>query len=299
MKQAKQSMRAAILWIFLFTICVSGSASVALFYYHHFKKQHLQQPQYNIVAISQTTADKEPLKTIYLAELLQLSMDQPTNLFRFNSKEAQRILLNSPLIKSANIKKILPGTLYINYSLRKPFAYLSDYQNTVIDRERITFPFKPFFSPKRLPEIYLGLSDRNSFMWGKPLNDIKSKMAIYLVDWISENCCKDNSYLTRIDVSNILADSYGQRQIVAILEESIENEEKNGIKILVSYILRLSVDDYRSGFSNYLILKPVIHRHIKNKLNGVSETAIRMDPIIVDLRIPDLAYISGITELNL
>ncbi|BBI18369.1 FtsQ-type POTRA domain-containing protein [Neochlamydia sp. S13] len=90
---------------YAFTLAISGSASGGLIYYKYIKRQRLYNSQYNIVAIAQTTPDKEPLKTAYLAELLNLSIDQPTNIFRFNTQAAQQKLLNSPLITHAYVKK--------------------------------------------------------------------------------------------------------------------------------------------------------------------------------------------------
>lgn len=287
--QPKLPFRKAILWILLSSLFISGPAVGGFAYYRYIKKQRLHQPQYNIVAIMQTTPDKERLKTIYLAELLKLSVDHPTNLFRFNAKEAKRVLLTSPLITSARVKKIPPGTIYVDYTLRKPIAYLLDSTNTVVDHECVAFPFKPFFTPKKLPEIYLGLDDQA--VWGKPIKDIKCKLAIYLVDLITEHCCKEGSYLIRVDVSDALADSYGQRQIVVIMEDHLEKMGENGIseKVALPQLLRLSVDNYRQELANYLELRSHLHKESLSKLVDHSEKI--NDPIIIDLRIAELAFI--------
>lgn len=293
-KNNKLSFRAAVLWILLSTLFISGSAAVGLIYYRHIKKQRFQRPQYNIVAIVQTTPDKERLKTIYLAELLHLSVDNPTNFFRFNAKKAQRTLMASPLITSARVKKILPGTVYVDYTLRKPVAYLVDYTNTVVDRGAIAFPFKPFFTPKKLPEIYLGISDQAILMWGREIKGIKSQLALYLIDLITENCCTENSFLTRVDVSNALADSHGQRQIVVTIEDYVEKESTgNTIRIIIPQLLRLSIDNYRQELANYLALRPLLHEQGFKMLPESSEKLIRAPSQIIDLRIPDLAYIKG------
>lgn len=291
----KIPFRTALIWILLSTLFISGSAGIGLLYYHHIKRQRFQQPQYNIVAIVQTTPDKERLKTIYLAELLHLSVDNPTNIFRLNSREAQRTLMSSSLITSARVKKILPGTVYIDYTLRKPVAYLLDYTNTVVDYKAVAFPFNPFFTPKRLPEIYLGMGDRSILIWGKQIKGVKSRLALYLLDLITENCCKENSFLTRVDVSNVLADSYGQRQIIIMIEDHVEKNtvDKNTTKIIIPQVLRLSVDNYRQELANYLALRPIVHEQVLNTLAEKSEKMIRVPSQIIDLRIPDLAYIKG------
>lgn len=294
----KLPLRSAIFWILLATLIISGTATIGLIYYRYIKKQRFQQVQYNIVAIVQTTPDKERLKTIYLTELLNLSVDRPTNLFRFNAKEAHKTLMASPLITSARVKKILPGTVYIDYTLRKPLAYLLDYTNAVVDKEGIVFPFNPFFTPKKLPEILLGMTDQQSLAWGKPLGGIKCKLALYLIDLVSENCCTEYSFLTRVDVSQVLADSYGQRQIVISVEDHIVKliDNENTKKVIIPQLLRLSVDHYRQELANYLLLRMLLHEQALNVITEKSENVIRNSPVIIDLRIPELAYIKGKAE---
>lgn len=289
----KIPLRTACLWIICSTLFLSGSAAVGLIYFRHIRKQRFQQAQYNIVAVVQTTSDKECLKTICLAELLNLSVNRPTNLFRFNAREAERILIASSLVISSRVKKILPGTIYVDYSLRKPVAYLLDYTNTVIDRSATAFPFKPFFTPKKLPEVYLGLPESTSIIWGQQLKGVKSKLALYLIDLIMEKCCTESSFLSRVDVSHVLADSYGQRQIVVIMENHVERTNSEGkIEVFtIPHILRLSVDNYRQGLANYLVLRAFL----REKNFNVQPKEMHLDnpaPICVDLRIPQLAYIS-------
>lgn len=288
-------LRTALLWILLSTLLISGSASIGVVYYRHVKNQRLKQPQYNIVAIVQTTPDKERLKTIFLAELLNLSVDQPTNLFRFNSKEAQKKLLSSSLITSARVKKILPGTVYVDYTLRKPVATLLDYSNTVIDHEAVAFPFKPFFTPKILPEIYLGMNDPVSHIWGRTIQGIKCRLALYLLDLITENFDIKNSSLIRIDVSKALADSEGQKQIVVIIEDHVKMTSKSGatIKVIVPQILRLSVDHYRQELANFLAIHSVLQERNFNLPAESYEKDVRVEPFWIDLRLPELAYIKN------
>lgn len=287
-KHQKLSLRSAFLWILLATLLISGSAYLGILYYRYIKKQRLLKSQYKIVAIVQTTPEKERLKTIYLAELLNLSIDHPTNLFRFNAKEAQNVLTSSPLITSAKVKKIIPGTVHIDYKLRKPVAYLLDYTNTVIDQEGVPFPFKPFFTPKKIPEVFLGMTE--PLTWGKTIHGIKVKLALYLIELITENCCKDGAHLSRVDVSNALSDSNGQRQIIVIIDEYVESSKEEGKteRLLTPYILRLSVDNYRKELANYLALRSWLRN--KNKVSIQDDITIK--PKIIDLRIPELAYIN-------
>ncbi len=212
----------ALVRILVSTLLISGTAFMGWLYYLHIKNYRLSAEQYHIVAIIQSTPQTETLKTVYLAELLNLSLDKPVNLFRFSIKEAERQLLSSPLIQIATIKKILPGTLYIDYEMRVPVAYLGDYANTALDEEGSLFPYHPFFTPKRLPTLYFGL-DQEQITWGSSLQGQTSfELAFAILQYLRQpgkEGFQERYYIKQLDLSQSQADSYGQRQIVVILEE--------------------------------------------------------------------------------
>ena len=142
--------------------CLIGStcltfvvSACGLLGYRHWNTKRMTDEACRIIAIVQTGPEKEALKTAYLAELLNLSVDKPTQLYALNLKKAEERLLASPLIASVELKRIPPGTLYIDYTVRKPIAWLADYNNTALDAGGYLFPAAPFFTPKQLPEIYL------------------------------------------------------------------------------------------------------------------------------------------------
>ena len=87
----------AFAWVFLSTVLVSGSAIAALQYYKHVRGKRFHDEKYNIVAIVQSTSGNEAVKTVYLAELMELSVDKPVNLFQFDSDEAQKKILNQQI----------------------------------------------------------------------------------------------------------------------------------------------------------------------------------------------------------
>ena len=90
------------------TCLISGSSYAIYFGLANMKKKGAVDPAYTIRAIIQTGPQKEALKTVYLAELMGLSFDQPKNLYLFDEKKAEHNLLNSPLIESAKVKKKKP-----------------------------------------------------------------------------------------------------------------------------------------------------------------------------------------------
>src|SRR5262245_27517132 len=140
MIKSQLPLRRALLWIAVITCLVSGSTGAGIWYYLHVKKIRMQDDAYRIIAIVQSGPQKETLRTVYLAELLSLSVDQPTNLYQFHLETAKKKLSASPLIKSAEIKKMKPGTLLIEYTSRAPVAFLGDFTNTALDDEGFLIP---------------------------------------------------------------------------------------------------------------------------------------------------------------
>lgn len=293
----KVPLKEALFWILLPTLLISGTATMGLLYFQHIKEMHMHDDAYRIVAMMQTAPENEGLKTVYLAELLDLSIDRPSNLYRFNTKEARRKLLSSSLIKDARIKKIRPGTLYVDYTMRKPVAFLTDYANTVIDRERYMFPYKPFFAPKRLPEIYLGLPLQEERAkdgpWGVSLEGLQVELAFSLLDYLETKLCRSTCYLKRIDVSKAYALSCGQRQIVLILEDRIEHTVNGKTTLyLLPRILRLNTDNYLQGLANYIVLNTHLLQQEQLLLMPNAQPMVRLPLKIIDLRLPQLAFIS-------
>ena len=281
MVDSKMPVSRSILWILLSTLFISGSAFMGWLYYLHVRELRLHDDQYRIVAIVQSTPQADTLKTVYLAELLDLSLDRPVNLYQFNIKEATKILLNHPLIKEATIKKILPGTLYIDYRIRTPLAFVGDFANTAIDEEGYLFPFRPFFTPKHLPTIYFGLND-DECKWGSCLKSLASFQTAF--DLLRQFECleQEKFHLKQLDVTQAQADSYGKRQIVMALEKSAQEDSSNKSKPLI--ILRLSLDHTEQDLVNFRSLQAVLY---ENK----GELLEKGEPIIIDFRIPQLAFI--------
>lgn len=255
-------------------------------YYLHIKELRLHDSQYQVIAIVQACPQKEALKTVYLAELLNLSVDKPINLYQFDTKKGEQRLMSSPLIKQAIIKKIRPGTLYIDYTIRLPVAYLGDYTNTALDEEGYIFPFSPFFTPKKLPAFYLGLRKVEK-EWGACLGKNEGlRLAFEVLRKMQEKALN----VTEIDVSRAFADSYGQRQIVVTLEEGREFIQKGKlVSVTHSYILRFNTEDYQQNLANFLVLKDYLNAKAQSESSPISSK--NKKPMMIDLRIPHLAFI--------
>jgi cell division septal protein FtsQ len=270
LSKEQMPLSTSLIWIFLSTCLISGTATLAWLYYVYLGKLRIHDDQYLIKAIVQTGPQREALRTAYLEELLNLSADQPTNLYALDPKVAVQCLLASPVIKQARANRLPPDTLLIDYTVRQPVAILLDYTNTAIDTEGMPFPILPFFTPKKLPEIYLGLPQlaslpdgKQELPWSTPLSSKEASLALKLITLLSAPAYRDHFPLMRVDASQAYAESYGQRQIVVILENPYR-------------VLRLGTEDYLQALGNYLELK----------------TKLLPEDSLIDLRIPRLAYIS-------
>lgn len=291
LESKKLSLKQALFTILLSVCFISGSSFLALIYYQHIRDKQKTDSSYQIVAIVQTSPDAEGLKTGYLAELLDLSIDRPKNLYSFNSDEATQKLLSLPVIKNATIRKIRPGTIHVDYTLRRPIAYLADYSNTAIDITGKIFPFKPFYTPKKLPEIYLGEEEGTAaFSWGEVVTGKRKELAFILLG-LSTQYCDEFSSLSCIDVSNAFASSDGQRQIVMLLEDRLPRVV-DGQTVLCIYprILRLRPDNYKQQLGNYLILRSYLREQDRLSPPPAQGTVQKAKATIIDLRLSELAF---------
>jgi len=207
--------------------------------------------------IAQTGPIREGLKTDYLGELLGLSSDHPKCI---DVVEAQNILEKVPLIKKVNVRSFDAETLYIDYTLRQPCFSLGDVPNALVDEGGVLFPCTPFFTPKKLPELWLGLKELPH--WSEVIAKGKLDLALYLKQKLEEI-----TQVARIDLSQIENDRLSKKEIVLILE----NENKS-----VHY-LRLSVKDYVKGLSHYCAIR---------------KKFVTKD-CVIDLRVPGIAFLDS------
>ncbi len=221
----------AVLRIFLSALFVSGTAWGVFFAYHAFWNFRAENEKYQIVAIVQTGPEREALQTSFLAEILGLSSDRPFNLYRLSLFEAKKRLLSFPLIKEASLKRIPPGTLYIDYAIRKPAAFLGERSNAAIDREGVIIPFSPFFLPKKLPQFYLGIDPKNDLSYGERIESEAIDMAWTVADYIKERTA---FRVKSVDLSRAYKESLGARRIIVLLEPLERNVEPIEIALILN-----------------------------------------------------------------
>lgn len=259
------------------------------------KNKRYNDPKYNVQVLIQTGSEKEALKSMYLAELLDLSIDKRTNIFRFDLEEAERKLLTSPLIEKAVVKRYLPNAIYVDYKVRKPIALLYDLNNFALDKKGYLFPISPFFPPKNLPEIYLGdksIIHSNDFLKA-PLKNEKIDLALEIYNALSK--LQNTSFsIKRIDVSSAFLQSYGKKEIVLELEHELHIPFKDrDISYIFPRIIRLCVKDYETQLSNYFSLNESMMLDYRRQLVITDNTpsTIKFAKKVIDLRILKLAFI--------
>lgn len=266
-KKNKLPLVQAIAWIVGSLIAVSGSTYSGYQAYNRYLIHRDQDPEGWISAIVQTGPQKEALKIDYLAELMQISGDHPVQLKSFDCALAEKKLLSSLVIKQASVKPLLPSTLYVDYAVRTPLAWLYEYENIAIDEEGHFFPVYPFFTPKNLPEICLGLSEGE-----EPIHDERLELALSLLNLVQQAGIP----LKRIDVTHACAESYGMREIVVVCEEKVG-------ELTHKHILRLSTKNYAQELGNYLSLR----EELLKKGNSFASRAR-----VIDLRLSKIGFIT-------
>ncbi len=280
---------------------VTGGTYSLLQQWHHSASVVHYEPV--ISSIIQTGPQKRALTTDYLVELLGLSSDRPFPVKKLHVKEAEEALLRSPLISQASVKLLPPGTLYVDYTVRQPIAWLEDYENVVIDKEGFPFPFAPFFSPKNLPCLYLGLSSFGtaSSEWGKPQVEWNKRVDGKLMELFLSvlNCVSnlkvcDQFSIKRIDVSNALSPSYGTREIVVITEDLFtQHIQGKDVEFHQPRLLRLNVKNFAQELGNYLSLRRQLLEEEQKAVafHEPSDSIVYLPEKVLDFRIEHLAFV--------
>jgi hypothetical protein len=294
----------ALAWIVGSTLVFSGFSYMGMKHYFKQQRHTRADPQLFIRSIIQTGPQKEALKTEYLAELMGVSANRLEHVREFDLEKAAQRLLLSPLISQAEVKCIEPATLYIDYTVRQPIAWLEDYTNVVFDKEGYPFPFSPFFTPKKLPAIYLGLGpfgetssdpDREVAQWHAPLKGKYFALALDILKHVTDPKVEGLFLIKRIDVSNAFAESAGTREIVILTEDVISKRiDGKDVELCVPRILRLSSKNYPQELGNYLKLREQLleeEAKFTPPVAGGTAAAVRLPEKIIDFRIQKLAFI--------
>lgn len=252
--------------------------------------------------IVQTSPQKQALSTAMLAEMLDLSSDHPTPARTFSTKMGEQRLRAFPFIESARLCWLKPNSLYIDYTLRRPIAFVDDFENVAMDAQGFLFPYAPFFPLKPLPRLYFGLApfgekaaDKPAAQWHQPMAGKHFDCARALLALIELPAIKGALPNPCIDVSNVRARSAATREIVLKLED-VDVREVGGKQVRVRYprLLRLSTHNYAQELGNYLKLREQL-RLAEAQQRGEREEQGRVT--VIDLRISDVGFVTHYRSL--
>ncbi len=291
----KLTLSQSLLWIVASAIAINAVAYCGIKGVLLWKKMQGIDHRVPIRAIVQTGPQREALKTAYLAELLDLAEDQPTLSSNFDVKEAEKKLRESPVINEVHVKIQEPGILYIDYTTRQPVAFLLDYENVALDKEGYPFPVAPFFTPKKLPGIYLGMEEE--LQWNQPIVGEKLQLAYALLELINGPIVGDLFNVKRIDVSNAFEMSYGRREIVLFAQDEIYKTYRGKeVRFVIPRILRLPTKKYAQELANYLKFREqrLEKEQQELKVTDEGQTVVLCPIVTIDLRIPQLAFIEEV-----
>jgi hypothetical protein len=224
-----------------------------------------RDPHYKVVAIAQTTSERAKLACWQLAEMLNLSHNAPQNLYSFDPRAAEKRLLSYPIFKRATCHRLRPGIVHVDYLLREPAMRLTDLDNVAIDREGNLFPLAPYYTPKCLPELCVGI---DSFSGWNRLSSREAALALKIMEHIE--CSFPASIKTlRIDTHAAFHPSAGSREVVVVLEDGVRR------------FLRLKRDGFEETLRHYLALRDTFGPLQKEAKEQV-----------IDLRCPNIALVS-------
>lgn len=193
-----------------------------------------------ITHIAQTGPQKEALPTDYLVEILDLPLNDPLSLTQLDLAKAQERLLSCPVIEKGTLCKKEGGILLIDYTLRTPIAFLADFQNLAIDKNGYSFPFDPFFTPKKIPSFYLGLNEELIAPIDKKLTDLM----FALLTSLEQAFPLAYPFQEYIDISKAFLPNLGRCEIIITLKTN------KG----ASHYLRLTPDNYLDQIARYELI---------------------------------------------
>jgi len=117
-----------------------------------------EKPSVLLKTLIQKTPTSQALSARFFSDYLGLS---PGGRFQILQKldlsKIQKKLEEFPIFKHVHAEFTPIGELLVSYELRKPVLALKDYAQLGVDAEGMIVPIAPYYSPKRLPEVYLGL----------------------------------------------------------------------------------------------------------------------------------------------
>ncbi len=122
----------------------------------------------------------------------------------------QKKLLEFPVFQSILSDVTEQGDLVVSYQLRKPLFRVHDYNNCGLDQQGYIIPLAPFYSPKNLPKIYLGLK---TLSWSRVDEIDKACQVLNFFNQKSQEVFK----VAMIDISTLQDPRVYRREVIVTL----------------------------------------------------------------------------------
>lgn len=281
--------------VFFGALCV---AMIALVWsaYKASKEQRQIDPEYGISSFILLPKTDEALPARYFAEKLDLSLDHPTNMYLFDVQAKMHALEAEPIIRSIELKLFTPGILAIRYQARTPYLYLADYQNTAVDIEGVRIPYAPFFTPRRLPQLYCGQSDETQ-IWGAQIDPKYWQVVQKILELTAVIPKTFGMSLQQIDLSRMHLKDAGSREIILQVDEELFAQSSQYGRVYVQPIyLRLWPEQLESGWQRYKAFREKHEVWTKficwEKGEKIpADNVWRLPCMLLDLRLPHLGYL--------
>jgi hypothetical protein len=123
----------------------------------------------------------------------------------------------------------------VEYKLRQPIFAWGFLTNTLVDEEGVLFPGSPYFTPKKLPLLYLPIEGKAVPRWGHTIAGSHFETAKEILQF-----SKDKIPLSLMDLEKKDQLSLGEREIV------LKGEGK---------YIRLPSENWQEGIQNYLKIR--------------------------------------------
>jgi len=190
------------LFFILLSVCV---VCLPVYLWLHGEKQ---KQALILTTLVQKTPTRTYLSPRFFSDYLSLSpKGQKITLSLLDVKKIEKKLAAFPLFAHIEAKISNSGELILSYELREPRFFLGDYSGLGLDKEGRIIPLQPFFSPKILPRVWLGL---DKIDWNKAYG-IEKAEAIAL---FFEMAPYRDFQLQSIDLSQLLHPIVAHHEII-------------------------------------------------------------------------------------
>lgn len=230
-QEERISVKKAVTIVFISMVVVASLFFAATFYYKMVRRSSIKSKDNHIIAIASRSQTSTKLSNQLLAELLNLSVDRPVNIYHFNCRARQDVLKSFPVFASVEVKSYPPSVVFVDYRLRKPRFLIGDIENMAVDAEGVFFPLAPFYPKLELPNLFLSKS------FSQATKEKQLALAKDIEDLFEVMATAKGFKLYSIDLHNVYAAS--SKEITLTLQG---NEQ---------YLLRLSSKSWQDGLRRF------------------------------------------------